>query len=556
MKDAARPNAEALVTAAEIGRMAGVTRAAVSNWRRRHDDFPTPATGSTSSPLFSLTEVQAWLDKQRKGRQVSGEVLVWQHLRGVYGDNMTRGLTVVAETLKDATSAKKRGTGTDSALRALVDDVTTNELTPAELLANLTTRHAESTSRTGADGVTSTRLVRAIRHFADPPNDVSTVLDPACGIGSLLFAFAAETRALFGQDIDPTSTRFAQLRASLSGLRDVAVSTGDSLRSDHYEGLKADLVVCDPPVGIADWGREDLLIDPRWELGVPSRAESELAWLQHAYAHTAPGGRVVMVMPPSVAYRKAGRRIRAELVRRGLLTQVVALPPGVAASHALPVHLWLVTRPVSPDHAAETVRMIDLTANDPNDAFDPQSSQLIDVPRIDLLDETVDLTPAVHIAAIGTDYAREYEAARAAVEQLTSLLDRLPALPPGSGRHSFDGATITVSDLARAGLVDASDEGAVSTSDQLDTDYLNGFLRSAANTRRSTSASGTFRADVRGSRIPQMAIHEQRRYGAVFREFAAFEERIRELAKLGERAASLARDGLTSGALAPPPAED
>ncbi|MGW3248451.1 N-6 DNA methylase [Streptomyces sp. NPDC001070] len=555
MKDAARPNAEALVTAAEIARMAGVTRAAVSNWRRRHEDFPTPATGSTSSPLFSLSEVQAWLDKQRKGRQVSGEVLVWQHLRGVYGDNMTRGLTAVAETLEDAASAKKRGARTDSALRALVDEAT-NELTPAELLANLTKRHAESTSRTGADGVTSTRLVRAIHHFAGMPNGITTVFDPACGIGSLLFAFTAETRALVGQDIDATSTRFAQLRAALSGLRDVTVSTGDSLRSDHHDGLKADLVVCDPPVGIADWGREDLLIDPRWELGVPSRAESELAWLQHAYAHTAPGGRVVMVMPPSVAYRKAGRRIRAELVRRGLLTHVVALPPGVAASHALPVHLWLVTRPVSPDHAAETVRMIDLTANDPNDGFDPQSSQSIDVPRIDLLDETVDLTPAVHIAAIGTDYAREYETARAAVEQLTSLLDGLPALSPGSGRHSFDGATITVSDLARAGLVDASEEGAVSTSEQLDTDYLNGFLRSAANTRRSTSASGSFRADVRGSRIPQMAIQEQRRYGAVFRELAEFEERIRKLAKLGEQAASLARDGLTSGALAPPPAED
>ncbi|MFB7288120.1 N-6 DNA methylase [Actinacidiphila glaucinigra] len=555
MMDAARPNAEALVTAAEIGRMAGVTRAAVSNWRRRHDDFPAPATGSTSSPLFSLAEVQAWLDKQRKGRQVSGEVRIWQHLRGVYGDNMTRGLTAVAETLEDAASAKTRNAGTDSALRALVDEVT-NELTPAELLANLTARHAESTSRTGGDGVTSARLVRAIRHFAAPPDGISTVFDPACGIGSLLFAFTSEARTLVGQDIDATSTRFAQLRASLSRLRRVTVNTGDSLRADHYGRLKADLVVCDPPVGIADWGREELLIDPRWELGVPSRAESELAWLQHAYAHTAPGGRVVMVMPPSVAYRKAGRRIRAELVRRGLLTHVVALPPGVTASHALPVHLWLVTRPASPDRAAETVRMIDLTANHPDDNLDPRDSQSIDVSRIDLLDETVDLTPAVHIAAVGTDYASEYESARAAVEQLTSLLDRLPALSQGSGRHSFDGATITVSDLARAGLVDASDEGAISTSDQLDTDYLNGFLRSAANTRRSTSASGSFRADVRGSRIPQMAIQEQRQYGAVFRELAEFEERIRELAKLGERATSLARDGLTSGALAPPPAED
>lgn len=83
-------------------------------------------------------------------------------------------------------------------------------------------------------------------------------------------------------------------------------------------------------------GREHLLLDSRWELGTPSKAEGELAWLQHAYAHTAPGGQVLMVMPASVAYRKAGRRIRSELVRRGIVRQVVALPPGTATSHSCP----------------------------------------------------------------------------------------------------------------------------------------------------------------------------------------------------------------------------
>jgi type I restriction-modification system DNA methylase subunit len=125
------------------------------------------------------------------------------------------------------------------------------------------------------------------------------------------------------------------LRAGLTGRTGVDVVEGDSLRDDQWPDLRADLVVCDPPVADSDWGREELLLDSRWEFGTPSRAEGELAWLQHAYAHTAPGGRVLMVMPASVAYRKAGRRIRAELVRRGVLTEVVALPAGSAASHAV-----------------------------------------------------------------------------------------------------------------------------------------------------------------------------------------------------------------------------
>jgi phage terminase Nu1 subunit (DNA packaging protein) len=57
-----------LVTGSEIARIAGVTRAAVSNWRRRYDDFPAPAGGGANSPLFDLDAVQAWLDKQRKGQ--------------------------------------------------------------------------------------------------------------------------------------------------------------------------------------------------------------------------------------------------------------------------------------------------------------------------------------------------------------------------------------------------------------------------------------------------------------------------------------------------------
>lgn len=42
-----QPSAQ--MTAAEISRIAGVTRATVSNWRRRHDDFPAPSGGTTSS---------------------------------------------------------------------------------------------------------------------------------------------------------------------------------------------------------------------------------------------------------------------------------------------------------------------------------------------------------------------------------------------------------------------------------------------------------------------------------------------------------------------------
>jgi hypothetical protein len=548
MTDTPAPEATPLVTGAEIARLAGVTRAAVSNWRRRYDDFPTPVGGGANSPLFDLAEVQAWLDKQRKGQEVSVEVRLWQALRGAYGDDMLGGLVDVAGLLTEGEVPEGLSADVVRLARELAESGGA-----AEAVGVLAERFTDSVRRAGSDQVTSPRVVRAVRRFAGEVAPDATLFDPACGIGSLLLAVGPEHGPRrCGQESDARRARFAQLRADLAGRVGAGIVAGDSLRDDRWTDLKADLVVCDPPVGEPDWGREALLLDPRWEFGTPSRAEGELAWLQHAYAHTAPGGRVLMVLPASVAYRKAGRRIRAELVRRGILTQVTALPSGTAASHALPVHLWHLRRPRTAGDAATSVRMVDLTAGDPDGPLEPASEQTAEVPLIDLLDDAVDLTPGRHVEDSHRDYAAEYRTLRQELtEQVRLLAELLPALVAGDGPGSPDGPTVSVADLARAGLVEYGDPEPVSISDRLDTDYLQGFLRSAANTRRATSASGTYRLDGKGARIPQMDITEQRRYGAAFRALHEFEERARAVVELSRDAATLARDGLGNGALAP-----
>ena len=70
------------VTAAGIARLAGVGRAAVSNWRRRHTDFPKPVGGTETSPSFALTEVENWLRRQGKLAEVPLRERVWQQVAG------------------------------------------------------------------------------------------------------------------------------------------------------------------------------------------------------------------------------------------------------------------------------------------------------------------------------------------------------------------------------------------------------------------------------------------------------------------------------------------
>ncbi|MBW8483943.1 N-6 DNA methylase [Actinomadura parmotrematis] len=547
MSEASARDDEALVSGAEIARLAGVTRAAVSNWRKRYPDFPEPVGGGNRSTLFRLPEVQAWLKRQDKGVEVSAEVRVWQALRSEYGEDMLRGLADLASVLAGRAEPSILADRVDAAVRDLLA-----ERSPADAVEGLVERFASAPARDGADQVTGNRLIKAIGSFARATEaEPATILDPACGIGSLLLSFGRKTRRrLVGQDMNRSAARLAAARAALAAFPDTAIQVGDTLRADRFPGLRADLVVCDPPVNVPAWGREDLLIDPRWEFGTPPRAESELAWLQHCFAHVAPGGRAIVVMPPSVAYRKAGRRIRSEIVRQGVLTDVVALPGGMVATHVQPVHLWLLARPGSGTTPAESVRMVDLTGADPDGPYEPTDRQVARIRLIDLLDDDIDLSPGRHVAASNVDFLADYRELRASVQAHLNRLDRLlPSLAPGPGQ--LDGAATSVADLAKAGLVDLTEDGAVSASDQLDTDYLRGFLQSAANVRRSTSGSGTFRLDARGSRIPNMDIDEQRRYGETFHALAEFERASGELARLGGRAAELARTGLTSGALRP-----
>src|SRR5882757_4913351 len=74
-------NENTTVNAGDIARLVDVGRAAVSNWRRRYQDFPEPVGGTASSPLFSLPEIEEWLRRNGKAYRVSLADRAWQRLR-------------------------------------------------------------------------------------------------------------------------------------------------------------------------------------------------------------------------------------------------------------------------------------------------------------------------------------------------------------------------------------------------------------------------------------------------------------------------------------------
>jgi len=72
---------EQLMTLREIAQYAGVRASAVSNWKRRHPDFPTPAQVTSTGTLYRSEEVVHWLtehDKVDLTPEEMGTVNTWE----------------------------------------------------------------------------------------------------------------------------------------------------------------------------------------------------------------------------------------------------------------------------------------------------------------------------------------------------------------------------------------------------------------------------------------------------------------------------------------------
>lgn len=532
------PQPPAQATAAEISRIAGVTRATVSNWRRRHDDFPAPSGGTDSSPLYDLADVRRWLGARGHASTADPAEELRTTLRLHPGcGGMTGALLPLALAAARRTPRERAALAglTDAELAARADSAVADlaELVPGSeavhftapdvdvlrallrcvqddpsgeaALAVLAERELEDSAASGTYR-TPAPLADLVARLI--PGRYTRVMDPACGSGSLLAAAARRgATVLYGQDSVPVQAQRSAVSLLLGAPdADITVRTGDSLRSDAFDGVTVDAVLCNPPYGDRDWGHDELAYDARWAYGVPPRAESELAWVQHALSHLVPGGHAVLLLPPATASRASGRRVRMELVRSGALRAVVALPPGAAAPFHVGLQIWVLRRPGPAGPAHTSVLFVDTSeaaaaggdtastggtrtggtasgtragrtplnwtgltetaltqwsafAKEP-DTYADEPGTARAVPVVDLLDDVVDLSPARHVRTSRTDIAPA-ELADQVDDVRRRLVVGAKSLVKAAGYADWGPAgpaprewrTATASDLARGGAL-------------------------------------------------------------------------------------------------------
>lgn len=410
---------QGLVGPSDIADMAGVSRSAVSNWRRRADDFPEQVGGSSAKPLFSREAVTHWLvNRGHTLKADHGETAAWAAMNALRGElsaddaaefilslACARKLTgqLPAEIPGDMRWADLASlppskleyallglfsqldpagnllcsevlTKQDldpKALARVVDMLGAADLSHLDMIADFTLeRLTKAQGKVGADNgfVGSRTSALLARLAAARPGNV--LYDPACGIAVALLA-AVEDGArpvrIVGHDVNRQALRIARQRALLHEV-DIELVETNVLREDIDPALRADVVIAEPPFGLK-LDAPAWLTDPRFEFGPPPRTSADTAWLQHVVAHLAEAGRGYVITPAGTLFRGGEERaIRTELIRSGCVEAIVGLPGKMLPHTAIPLALWILRRP-APVNATSQILLIDAAEEEAPEAY-------------------------------------------------------------------------------------------------------------------------------------------------------------------------------------------
>lgn len=374
-------NTTGRLTLKDIAELAQVSRPAVSNWRRRYNDFPEPVEESTPrKPLFDADAVVAWLkhnDFFPEGAEEDLQLaslwatanLLRNHLPvdaiplvvlSLLALDQDPSFEVAAEFNQitghlsgDTLGEVKRGI---AGLRITDYAQAANQV--VDRFLGVGSRGERSQYGTSTS-VSSAVLVAAASTSVE---GVQTVLDPACGIaGTLLGVGTVVPEAeLLGAELNPSTAALARLLGHFAD-RAVTIHTGDSIVHDPFPETKADLVVCEPPLGVRLSRVQLSHVMP--EFGPMRGLLSDELFLLYAAQHLAADRHAYILTGQGATHRPPFKEHRQQLVAQGYIEAVVDLPAGIYSATRVPAVLWVlrsqeVTEPLLIDASGEAPETI------------------------------------------------------------------------------------------------------------------------------------------------------------------------------------------------------
>lgn len=214
-------------------------------------------------------------------------------------------------------------------------------------------RFAGAEGKGGGEFYTPQSIVKLLVEMLEPYS--GRIYDPCCGSGGMFvqsekFNESHEGRhddiIVYGQESNHTTWRLCKMNLALRHIDSSNIKHGNSFHAGAHPDLKADFILANPPFNDSDWDGELLRNDVRWQFGLPPTGNANFAWIQHFIHHLAPTGIAGFVMANgAMSSNTSGEgEIRKNLIQKGLVDCIVALPPQLFYTTQIPACLWFVSR--------------------------------------------------------------------------------------------------------------------------------------------------------------------------------------------------------------------
>ncbi len=154
-----------------------------------------------------------------------------------------------------------------------------------------------------------------------------TILDPACGTGSILLSLpeGCELEQVYGYDIDPMAIAIVRVNMALRyGICDKGILTEHfTVRDFLKEGCskEADLIVGNPPWGSELTPEEEAEYRKKFRTAAQKQIESGNLFVEQSLLQLKDGGRLCFVLPEALLHVKTHCAVRALILKQSFVKQ-------------------------------------------------------------------------------------------------------------------------------------------------------------------------------------------------------------------------------------------
>jgi len=214
---------------------------------------------------------------------------------------------------------------------------------------------ANAEGKKGGQFYTPKSIVKLMVDMIEPYK--GRVYDPACGSGGMFVMSEKfiedhsgnlQDITIYGQESNQTTWKLSKMNLAIRNINSQFVewNTEGTFLKDAHPDLKADYILANPPFNQKDWGHDILGDDGRWKYGMPPAGNANFAWMQHMLYHLATNGVMSTVLANgSLSSNTSGEgEIRKNIVEKGLVDCIVALPKQLFYNTGIPATIWTLRR--------------------------------------------------------------------------------------------------------------------------------------------------------------------------------------------------------------------